>query len=202
MLVEEDIHVETILLNQPIIGLARLSECRQGRLSTIPQKAAGVVQCFYLKHILEGRQALIILAMPFGFAFLHHTNDYQMEPGTIMGAVAGLLIAGILNAIVIWIIGKLGLGIEVNNFGTALAASFLSAAIWFLIDYLHILDASAAGGWMLHLARIIVSALVLLFIGSVLKGMVTKGFIGAIIAGFAMSVVYWLINYLLVSLAK
>jgi high-affinity Fe2+/Pb2+ permease len=34
----------------------------------------------------------------------------------IMGAILGILIATLLNAFILWIVGKLGLGIEIDGF--------------------------------------------------------------------------------------
>ena len=111
------------------------------------------------------------------------------------GALIALLIATLMNALVIWIVGKLGLGIDINNFGTAFVAAFLIAVIWGLLDYFHI--AGPGQGFVASLVRLVVSALVLMLVGNILKGMVTKGFLGAIIAAIAMTAVYWVINYIL-----
>jgi len=112
-------------------------------------------------------------------------------------AVIALLVATLMNALVIWIVGKLGLGIDIKNFGTAFVAAFLIAAIWALLDYFHI--AGPGQGFLSSLVRLVVSALVLMLVGNILKGMVTKGFLGAIIAALAMTAVYWMINYILAS---
>ena len=120
-----------------------------------------------------------------------------MEPGTVMGAIIGIVIAAVLNAIVIWIVGKLKLGIEIENFGTAFVAAMLIAIIWVGLDHFKIMDATAGGGWLVHVVRLVVSALVLMLVGSMLKGMVTKDFVGAVVAAIAMVAVYWLISYLL-----
>ncbi len=125
-----------------------------------------------------------------------------MEPGTLMGVVVGILIATVLNAIVIWIVGKLKLGIEINNFGTAFLAAFLIAVVWVLLSHFKVLDATAGGGWLVHLVRLVVSALVLMLVGNMLKGMVTKGFLGAVVAALAMTAVYWLIEMVIVGVAK
>ena len=111
------------------------------------------------------------------------------------GALVVILIATLLNALVIWIVGKLGLGIDINKFGTAFVAAFLIAVIWALLDYFHI--GGSGAGFAQSVVRLIASALVLMLVGNLLKGMVTKGFLGAIIAALAMTAVYWMINYIL-----
>ena len=125
-----------------------------------------------------------------------------MEAGTMLGSIIGILIATILYGIVIYVVGKLKLGIEVNNFGTAFVAAFLIALITVMLEYFHIISADAGGGWGLHLLRLIVSALVIMLVGSMLKGMVTKGFLGAIVAALAITAVGWLLGMVLGSVMK
>ena len=38
---------------------------------------------------------------------------------TIVGAIIGILIGALFSGLVIWIVGKLGLGLEVSGFGAA-----------------------------------------------------------------------------------
>lgn len=118
--------------------------------------------------------------------------------GTITGTIAGLLLATTLNSVIIWIIAKLGLGIEVKNFGTAIVAAFLSALIGLglsRIAYNLFGDTGQVyGGIALH---ILGSALILLLVSKILSGMQTKGVLGAILAAVSMSVLYYLISLLL-----
>jgi type VI protein secretion system component VasK len=47
--------------------------------------------------------------------------------GTLVGAGIGVVLGTLINSILIWIIGKLGLGMKVDGFGSALAAGFFIA---------------------------------------------------------------------------
>jgi putative membrane protein len=118
--------------------------------------------------------------------------------GTITGIIVGLIISTLLNSIIIWIVAKLGLGIELKNFGTAILAAFLSALIGIGLSKIstQLFGASGGtiGGIILH---ILGSALVLLLVSKLLSGMKTKGFLGAILAAISIGVLYYLISLIL-----
>jgi uncharacterized membrane protein YvlD (DUF360 family) len=122
----------------------------------------------------------------------------EQTAGTITGMIVGLLIATSLNSVIIWIVAKLGLGIELKNFGTAIVAAFLSSLIGLGLSKIsaQLFGASGQtfGGIALH---IIGSALVLLVVSKLLSGMQTKGFLGAILAAISMGVLYYLISLML-----
>ena len=63
---------------------------------------------------------------------------------SIVGTIIGILIGSLFSGLIIWIIGKLGWGIEVSGFGPAYLAAIVIAvlsalATWFygLIGYTH-----------------------------------------------------------------
>jgi putative membrane protein len=116
----------------------------------------------------------------------------------IMGAILGILIATLLNAFILWIVGKLGLGIEIDGFGAAFVGAFVAAVLGFGLEYI---TRSWSGsfwgdnaGTFLH---VIGTAFVLLLTGSLVSGMRTKGFFGAIIAAIAIGLTYWFLVKLL-----
>jgi putative membrane protein len=53
-----------------------------------------------------------------------------------MGVVWGFLIALIVSAIVIWIVGKLGLGMTVSGFGGAIIAALVIAIVAAVVSWL------------------------------------------------------------------
>jgi putative membrane protein len=119
----------------------------------------------------------------------------EQTTGAFMGIIIGLLIATAANGLIIWIVGKLGMGIEIDNFGTAFLAAFLSAIVGYL---LHMLTASWSAGSSTNYGGIILhilgTALVLVIVSKMLSGMRIKGFFGAIVAAVAIGVIYWIIG--------
>jgi putative membrane protein len=123
--------------------------------------------------------------------------------GSVLGTIIGLIIATLLNAVVLWIVGKMGVGMVIEKFGTAFVAAFLLALIGVLLTRL-------TGGWfagsnsaiMGTIVHIVVSAIILLIVDKILPGMQTKGFLGAIIAAIAIGLVAWLISLVVSGLMK
>lgn len=117
---------------------------------------------------------------------------------TIVALLVGALIAALINALLIWVIGKLGVGIEVEGFGPALLTAFLLALftaftyfVWGLLNY------TPETGWVGAVSHIVTSAAGLLAAGSIVKGLRVKGFLGAVLAIVAISAVGWLANWLI-----
>ena len=50
-----------------------------------------------------------------------------MEIGSIIGAIIGVALGTVVYGILIWIVGKLGLGLKVDGFPSALLAGLLVA---------------------------------------------------------------------------
>ena len=112
-----------------------------------------------------------------------------------MSAVVALLIlmvAGLLlSALVIWVVGKLGLGLSVDGFGSAFAAAIVIAVVGFIINLiLSLLGIEIGGGIIGGIIHLIIAAVVLLISDRFLKGMQVAGFIGALVAAVAIGVVY------------
>ena len=114
-----------------------------------------------------------------------------------MSALWGLLIAvtivGLISGFVIWIVGKLKLGLEVDGFGSAFLAAIVIAIVAGIITWLlsiaGIQDGSGLIGGIVHL---IVSAIVLMICDRFLSGLKVAGFVGALVASIAIGAVYWL----------
>ncbi len=121
-----------------------------------------------------------------------------MEIGVIVGAIIGIALGTVINGILIFIVGKLKLGMEVSSFGSALLAGLLvaiGAAIASLIW-------AATGqtpttGLAGAVINLIVAAAILKAIGNALKGVTVNGWSGALVAAVAIAVISWLISLVL-----
>ena len=113
---------------------------------------------------------------------------------TLLSIVIGL----ILYAVVIYIVSRLGLGLTVANFTSALIAGAVIAIVawlvWWLLGQLNI----GGGNTLIAvIVNLVVSAIILLIADRFVPGMKVNGFVGALIAAVAIAVVAWLIGWLL-----
>ncbi len=116
----------------------------------------------------------------------------------IVGSIFDIVILTLISALVIWIVGKLGLGITVSGFGAAFIAAIAIAVIsWIITWLLNVLGITTGGGWLGAIINLIISAVVIILAGRWVKGLAVKGFLGAIVAAIAIAVVSWLIVSLL-----
>ncbi len=114
---------------------------------------------------------------------------------SILGAIVGILIAAAIGGLVIWIVGKLGLGLEVDGFGPAFIAAIIIAVVAGIINWLlGLLGITIGGGLLGAIIHLIIAAVVLMISGSIVRGLRVKGFVGALVAAIAIGVVGWLIG--------
>jgi putative membrane protein len=103
------------------------------------------------------------------------------------------IIIGLISGSVIWVVGKLRLGLEVNGFGSAFIAgiviAFVAGVISFILGIVGIMDGGGLIGGIVHL---IISAIVLMISARLLPGFKVTGFGGALLASIAIGAVYWL----------
>jgi putative membrane protein len=103
------------------------------------------------------------------------------------------VVIGLISGFVIWIVGKLGLGLEVDGFGSAFIAAiviaFVAGAITLLLGLAGIEFGEGLVGGIVHL---LVSAIVLLISARLLRGLRVAGFTGALVASIAIGAVYLL----------
>ena len=113
--------------------------------------------------------------------------------GSLVGLIIGIVLGSLVIAIMIWIVSKLGLGLEVSGFGPAFIAGFVISILSALITWgLGALGMAPAGGLIGAIVYLIISALVLMFAGNMVKGLRVNGFIGALVAAIAIAVLFWL----------
>ncbi len=116
---------------------------------------------------------------------------------SLIGILIGVVIGALISGFVIWIVSKLGLGLEVDGFGSAFIAAIIIAVVGGVISWLlSALGITIGGGWLGAIIQLIVAAVVLMVSDRLLKGMRVAGFTGALIAAIAIGVVYWLIGWL------
>jgi putative membrane protein len=118
--------------------------------------------------------------------------------GTVLGLLIGAVIGGLITGFVIWVVGKLGLGLEVDGFGSAFVAAFVIALVGAVVTWLlSIVGIEVGGGWIGAIVHLIISAIVLMISDRILTGLRVAGFTGALIAAIAIGVVYWLLGFLI-----
>jgi len=116
---------------------------------------------------------------------------------TIVGLLIGVVIGALISGVVIWIVSKLGLGLEVDGFGSAFIAAIIIAVVGGIITWLlDLLGISIAGGWLGAIIHLIIAAVVLMISDRLLKGLRVAGFVGALVAAIAIGVVYWALAWL------
>ena len=112
---------------------------------------------------------------------------------TLWGLLISVAIIGLASGFVIWIVGRLGLGLEVDGFGTAFVAAIVIAVIAGIITLLltaaGVQDSEGLIGGVVHL---IISAVVLMISDRILSGLKIAGFAGALLAVIAIGAFYWL----------
>jgi putative membrane protein len=113
---------------------------------------------------------------------------------TIIGMIVGVLIGALFSGLIIWLIGKLNLGLEVDGFGpayiTAIVIAVINLAILWLLNAMNV---TIAGGFLGAIIHLVIAAVVLMVSANIVSGIRTKGFVGALIAAVAIAVVGWLI---------
>lgn len=115
----------------------------------------------------------------------------------IVGLLIGIVLGALISGFVIWIVSKIGLGLEVDGFGSAFIAAIVIAVIGGIINWLlSLLGITVGGGWLGALVNLVVAAIVLLISDRFLKGLRVAGFVGALVAAVAIGVVYWLLALL------
>ena len=118
---------------------------------------------------------------------------------TLLGTILGLALAWAFGAVVLMIVGRLGLGLSVDGFVPAfIASAVISIVAGVIIWALGLINISVGGPGLLGaIVSLIVAAIVLLISDRFVKSMKVNGFVGALIAAIAYGVVVWLIQWVL-----
>lgn len=116
----------------------------------------------------------------------------------IIALLIVMVIASPIYALIIWLVGKLRLGLEVRGFG----AAFLAALVIVLLNSVVTLALGAAGitlegDLLAAIIQLIIAALILMIADRVVKGFYVEGYKGALLAAAAIAAVDWLIGKVL-----
>ena len=115
-----------------------------------------------------------------------------------MNWILSIVIAVVVYAIVIYIVSRLGLGLTVANFTSALIAGAVIAIVaWLVWWLLGAIGIGGGSGLIAAIVNLVVAAVILLIADRFVPGMKVNGFVGALIAAVAIAVVAWLIGLLL-----
>lgn len=113
--------------------------------------------------------------------------------GALIGLVIGIVIGTLLFGTVIWVVGKLGLGMDVRNFGSALLAALVISVVAGIFNWvLAMLSISIGGGLGGALVHLIIATLVLMVGSNITPGVSVRGFWGALVAALAIAIIQWL----------
>ena len=118
----------------------------------------------------------------------------------MFSAILTFIFALLISAVVIWIVGRMNLGMEVDGFMSAVWAALVIAIVSIVIIFLFNLipfvnNLDQMHGLIGALIVLIVSAVVLMVSDKFLSGMKVNGFSGAIIAAIAIGVIQWLLSW-------
>ncbi|MFL7894198.1 MAG: phage holin family protein [Anaerolineales bacterium] len=117
---------------------------------------------------------------------------------TIVGAIIGILIGALFSGFIIWVVGKLGWGLEVDGFVPAYIAAIVIAIISWLVTWLlGLLGLTLGVGFLAAIVHLVIAAIVLMIAGNFVKGLRVKGFTGALVGAIALAVVAFLIEWVL-----
>jgi len=115
-----------------------------------------------------------------------------------MGYIWSFLIALIVAAVVIFIVGRLNLGLTVSGFGAAIIAALVISIVGTIVLWLlSLFNLTIGGGWLGAIIYLVIAAIILMISDRFVPGMKVKGFTGAIVAAIAIGVVTWLVAWLL-----
>jgi len=115
-----------------------------------------------------------------------------------MSYIWSFLVALIVSAVVIYIVGRLNLGLTVSGFGAAIIAALVIAIVGTIVFWLlGLLGLTIGGGLLGAIIYLIVAAIILMISDRFVPGMKVNGFTGALIAAIAIGVVSWIVVSLL-----
>ena len=110
-----------------------------------------------------------------------------------IGAIIGIAIGAVISGTLIWIVGKLGIGLTVKSFGWAMLAGLLIGIISTLVSSL----IPESQGLVGALVNLLVSAAVIFAAGKLLNGLTVARPSGAILAACAIAAISYLISIVL-----
>jgi len=117
---------------------------------------------------------------------------------SIITVLISIVLAALISGFIIWIVGKLGLGLEVSGFRAAFTAAIVIAVISGLIDWLlRTFGITFGGGLLGALTYLVVAAFVLILSTAFVPGLKVKGVLGALVAAIAIGAMSFVVSLLL-----
>ena len=113
-----------------------------------------------------------------------------------VGFIIGTLIAAVLSGVIIWLVGKLNVGLSVNSFGWAMLAGLFIGAITNFLNQL----LPGMNEILTVAIHLVIAAAVILMAGKLFSGVTVDGFKGALIAAVAIALVGFVLAFVLVAL--
>lgn len=118
--------------------------------------------------------------------------------GTILGVILAFVIIGLVSGFIIWLVSKLNLGLEVDDFGSAFIAAIVISIVGAGVHWItNGIGLTGPGNWLAVIVNIIVAAVILLISDKLLKGLKVAGFVGALVAAVAIGVISGILIWLL-----
>jgi putative membrane protein len=125
----------------------------------------------------------------------HHTKGkLNMSP---VGIIIGVLVGALFTGFFIWLIARISSLIEVSGFGPAYIAAIVIAILEGLVKALLGSTVGASGSALINW---IISAIILLLAGRMVKGMKVNGFGSALLAAAVIALFDWLVTWILIGL--
>lgn len=113
----------------------------------------------------------------------------------IVSLIISVVLLGLVGGLVIWIVGMLGLGLQVDGYGSAFTAAIVIAIVGAIVQWLVSLIGAVPGGWWGAIINLVVAAIVLMISGSFLRGLRVAGFLGGIVGAIAIGLVSALLSW-------
>lgn len=118
--------------------------------------------------------------------------------GNIIGLAIGVMLTAVSSGILIWVVGLLGLGLEVEGLGAALVAGIAIALVGEAVTWALMALGFKISNELLRAAiNVLLGAVVLLICDRFLAGLTVNGFAGALVASTAIGVIAWLLSLIL-----
>jgi putative membrane protein len=110
--------------------------------------------------------------------------------------IIGVLVGALFTGFFIWFIARISSLIEVSGFGPAFIAAIVIAVLNGLVKWLF---GSTLGNGSV-LINWVISAIILLIAGRMVKGMKVNGFGSALLAAAVIALFDWLVTWILIGL--
>ncbi len=119
-----------------------------------------------------------------------------------IGIILGILIVTIVSGPILWLVGKLGIGIKIDGFRSAFTAALVIAVLTGLLHFIwtSVFNYTPPAGVASAVSSLLSTAAVLMTAGGLVKGLEVKGFGAALAGALAIAAITYLINFLLVAI--